>query len=415
VEQALHHELLERFDGKLNDAMRMYLDTCARCGVCIQSCHVYASMPELKYTAVHRAEIIRRLFKRHFKAQGRFWPTLGDSEELTDGMVDKVYEAAYSCTGCRRCMVHCPFGIDTQMIMSIAKLLLITAGREPKVLSMLADMSIQKGKSTPETRANFARAVDQLRDEVLTRWRHAHGDKVVPLDVQDAEILYVALAGKHSMVPAAAIMNAAGEKWSLSYYEAVNFGAFVGNPEKTKMIAQRIIDEAVRLRVKEVSICECGTAYRVMRHMMGRLPFKVTSFIEVIARYLEQGRIKLEKGRVTGRITYHDPCQLGRNGGVLEEPRFILSRLTSDFVELAPTRAENWCCGGGGGLVAIGEKDFRMRSARVKADQIKAVSPDIVCTACENCHTQLSDLVGHYKINAGVRFLTDMVADSLQA
>ncbi len=415
MEQALHHELLERFDSKLNDAMRMYLDTCARCGVCIQSCHVYASMPELKYTAVHRAEVIRKLFKRHFKAQGRFWPSLGDSEELTDDMVDSVYEAAYSCTGCRRCMVHCPFGIDTQMIMSIAKLLLLAAGREPKVLSMLADMSIQKGKSTPETRANFAKAVDQLRDEVLTRWRHAHGDKVVPLDVQDADILYVALAGKHSMVPAAAIMNAAGEKWSLSYYEAVNFGAFVGNPVKTKMIAQRIIDEAVRLRVKEVSICECGTAYRVMRHMMGRLPFKVTSFIEVVARYLEQGRIKLEKGRVKGRITYHDPCQLGRNGGVLEEPRFILSRLTSDFVELTPNRAENWCCGGGGGLVAIGEKDFRMRSARVKADQIKAVSPNIVCTACENCHTQLSDLVGHYKINASVRFLTDMVADSLQA
>jgi Fe-S oxidoreductase len=370
VEQALHHELLERFDSRLNDVMRMYLDTCARCGVCIQSCHVYASLPELKYTAVHRAEVIRKLFKRHFKAQGRVWPSLGDSAELTDDMVDTIDQTAYSCTGCRRCMVHCPFGIDTQMIMSIAKLLLITAGREPKVLSMLADMSIQKGKSTPETRANFAKAIDQLRDDVLARWRQAHGDKVVPLDVQDANILYVALAGKHSMVPAAAIMNAAGEKWSLSYYEAVNFGAFVGNPEKTRLIAQRIIDEAVRLRVKEVSICECGTAYRVMRHMMGRLPFKVTSFIEVVARYLEQGRIKLEKGRIKGRITYHDPCQLGRNGGVLEEPRFILSRLTGHFVELQPNRTENWCCGGGGGLVAVGEKDFRMRSARVKADQI---------------------------------------------
>jgi len=414
VEQTLHHELLTRFDSKLNNVMRMYLDTCARCGVCIQSCHVYASMPELKYTAVHRAEVIRKLFKRYFKAQGQFWPSLGDSADLTDDMVDTIYQTAYSCTGCRRCMVHCPFGIDTQMIMSIAKLLLISAGREPKVLSMLADMSIAKGKSTTETRANFARAVDQLRDEVLARWRQAHGEKAVPLEAQDANILYVALAGKHSIVPAAAIMNAAGEKWSLSYYEAVNFGAFVGNAEKTRIIAQRIIDEAVRLRVKEVSICECGTAYRVMRHMMGALPFKVTSFIEVIARYLGEARIRLAKGRITGRVTYHDPCQLGRNGGVIEDPRFILSYLTDDFVELQPNRAENWCCGGGGGLVAIGEKDFRMRSARVKAEQIKAVSPDIVCTACENCHTQLSDLIGHYKINAGVRFLTDMVAESLQ-
>ena len=303
MEQTLHHELLTRFDSKLNNVMRMYLDTCARCGVCIQSCHVYASMPELKYTAVHRAEVIRKLFKRYFKAQGQFWPSLGDSADLTDDMVDTIYQTAYSCTGCRRCMVHCPFGIDTQMIMSIAKLLLISAGREPKVLSMLADMSIAKGKSTTETRANFARAVDQLRDEVLARWRQAYGEKAVPFEAQDANILYVALAGKHSIVPAAAIMNAAGEKWSLSYYEAVNFGAFVGNAEKTRIIAQRIIDEAVRLRVKEVSICECGTAYRVMRHMMGALPFKVTSFIEVIARYLREARIKLAKRRIAGRVT----------------------------------------------------------------------------------------------------------------
>jgi Fe-S oxidoreductase len=415
MEPALHYELLTRFDSKLNSVMRMYLDTCARCGVCIQSCHVYASMPELKYTAVHRAEVIRRLFKHHFKVQGRVWPSLGDSTELTDDAVDTIYQAAYSCTGCRRCMVHCPFGIDTQMIMSIAKLLLIAAGREPKVLSMLADMSIQKGKSTPETRANFAHAVGQLRDEVLARWRAAHGEKVVPLDVQDANILYVALAGKHSIVPAAAIMNAAGEKWSLSYYEAVNFGAFVGNPEKTRMIAQRIIDEAVRLRVKEVSICECGTAYRVMRHMMGALPFRVTSFTEVIARYIREGRITIARNRIKARITYHDPCQLGRNGGVIEEPRYIFSRMTDDFVELRPNRSENWCCGGGGGLVAIGEKDFRMRSARVKADQIKAAAPDIVSTACENCHTQLTDIIGHYHINASVRFLSDMVAESLQA
>ena len=72
MEQILHRELLTRFDSKLNNVMRMYLDTCARCGVCIQSCHVYASMPELKYTAVHRAEVIRKLFKRYFRAQGKF-------------------------------------------------------------------------------------------------------------------------------------------------------------------------------------------------------------------------------------------------------------------------------------------------------------------------------------------------------
>ena len=82
---------------------------------------------------------------------------------------------------------------------------------------------------------------------MIQKWRGEAGADAIPLDVEGANVLYVALAGKHSIIPAAAIMNAAGEKWSLSYFEAVNFGAFVGDPKKTKDIAQRIVDEAKRL------------------------------------------------------------------------------------------------------------------------------------------------------------------------
>jgi len=413
MDQNKKKNLLETFDAKLNRVMRMYLDTCSRCGMCVEACHVYASMPEIKNTAVFRAEVIRKLFKRYFKTQGKIWRSLGDSTTFSDNIVDNIYDAAYSCTGCRRCTVYCPFGIDTQMIMSIAKLLLIEADREPKVLTMLADMSIQKGKADEATRENFATAVSKLETEVIEKWRKTGGEEVVPLDVQDANVLYVALAGKHSIIPAAAIMNAAGEKWSLSYYEAVNFGAFVGNPQKTKEISQRIIDEAIRLKVKEVSICECGTAYRVMRHQMGELPFKVVSFVETIARYLKHGRIKLDKSKISGRLTYHDPCQLARNGGVIEDARYIISHLTDEFVEMTPNREYNWCCGGGGGLVAIGEKEFRMKSAKVKAEQVKATETKILSTACENCHTQLTDLVGFYELGMDVKFLSSLIADAL--
>lgn len=115
-------------------------------------------------------------------------------------------------------------------------------------------------------------------------------------------------------------MNTAQEIWTLSYFEAVSFGAFVGNPVITKQIAQRIIDEATRLNVKEVAICECGTAYRVMRHMTGKHPFKVITFIQLMERYLREGRISIRKSLSSSRITYHDPCQIARNGGVYEAP-----------------------------------------------------------------------------------------------
>jgi Fe-S oxidoreductase len=404
--------LRELFEKKLNSAMRLYLESCARCGLCVESCHVFASMPQTRYTAVGRAEVVRKIFKRYFKLQGRFAPWLGETLELDDASMDALYDAAFSCTGCRRCMVHCPFGIDTQLIMSIAKALLIGADKEPKILSMLADMSIAKGESIDETKVDFARALANLDGEVRELWP-ASPTPAVPYEVPGSRVLYVALAGSHSIVSAAAIMNAAGESWCISSFEAVNFAAFLGDAPKAKRIARRIVDEAKRLRVEEVAVVECGTAFRYLKHMIEPQGFEVVAFVELIDRYLAEGRISLDRSRLLEKATYHDPCQLARNSGVIEEPRRVLRALATDFVEMTPNREENWCCGGGGGLVAMGEEEFRMKSSKVKAEQMSASGASVIVTACENCHSQLSDLVHHYGLGMRVEFLSHLAARAL--
>ena len=418
MDEKTRSELLKLFGSKLTQAMKLYLETCSRCGVCVKACHVHESMPQVKYIAAYRAEIVRRIYKKYFKKQGKLLPSLGESRELSEMALQDLYDAAYSCTGCRRCMVYCPFGIDTQMIMSIAKLLLIGANAEPETLTMLADMSIEKGKSLDLFKEGFLTGIKNLEAEVLRKWKtEAEGKTVIPVDSEGADLLYVALAGAHSIIPAAAVFNAAGENWTLSFFEAVNFGAFVGDPSRTKLILERIVNEAKRLNVKEVCICECGTAFRVMKQLSGNQPFKVSSITEVHARYIREGRIKLDKSKFQGPITYHDPCQIARNGGVMDEPRYIIEHLTGDFRDMSPDPQYNWCCGGGGGLVALGEDtlDFRMKSSRVKADQVKQSGAGILVTACENCHTQLSDLNKHYQMGVEVLFLSSMVADALVA
>ena len=407
--------MLKLFQGKLNEAMQFYLETCTRCGVCTEACHVHASMGQVKYIAAYRGEIVRRLYKKYFKGRGKVWPSVGEAKELSDMALDELYDAAYSCTGCRRCMVYCPFGIDTQMLMSIAKLLLVGAESEPEILTLLADTSIEKGKSIDLFKENFMKGIKRLEAEVVEKWKMEAEETAIPVDVEGADLLYVALAGAHSIIPAAAIFNAAGEKWTLSFFEAVNFGAFVGDPTKTKLILDRIVNEAKRLKVKEVCICECGTAYRVMKQLTGKQPFKVSSITEVHARYIREGRIKLDKTKLDGGVTYHDPCQIARNAGVMDEPRYILKHLTDDFRELTDDPRYNWCCGGGGGLVAMGEDtlDFRMKSAKVKVDQVNDTGARILATACENCHAQLDDLNTHYKMGVEVRFLSSMIADAL--
>jgi Fe-S oxidoreductase len=415
MEEKTRDDLLELFQGRLNRTMRFYLETCTRCGVCVEACHVYASMGQVKYTAAYRHELVRRIYKKYFKARGNLWPSLGEAKELNENSLAEMYDAAYSCTGCRRCMVYCPFGIDTQMVMSIAKFILIGASMEPEILTMLADMSIEKGKSFELFKEGFLQGIRNLEAEVVNKWQTETGTSAIPVDVQDADLLYVALAGAHSIIPAAAVFNAAKENWTLSFFEAVNFGAFMGDPARTALIMNRIVDEAKRLRVKEVCICECGTAFRVMRQMAASLPFKVSSITEVHARFIREGRIKLDRSKYADLITYHDPCQLARNGGVIAEPRYILEHLTDNFVEMSSEPRMNWCCGGGGGLVALGEEtlDFRMKSSRVKADQIRETGAATLVTACENCHTQLGNINDHYKLGVNVKFLSSMVADAL--
>jgi Fe-S oxidoreductase len=291
----------------------------------------------------------------------------------------------------------------------------VGAHAEPEILTMLADTSIEKGKSFDLFKEHFLKGIKNLEKEVVQKWKMEAGETAIPIDVEGADLLYVALAGAHSIIPAAAIFNAAGEKWTLSFFEAVNFGAFVGDPTRTNLILDRIINEAKRLKVKEVCICECGTAFRVMKQMSGKQPFKVSSITEAHARYIREGRINLDKTRFKGRMTYHDPCQIARNGGIIDEARYILSHLTNDFQDMSPDPKYNWCCGGGGGLVALGEEtlDFRMKSSKVKADQVKDTGAKILATACENCHTQLSDLNTHYQMGVDVQFLSSMVADAL--
>jgi Fe-S oxidoreductase len=413
MDQKTRDDLLKLFQGKLNEAMRFYLETCTRCGVCTEACHVHASMGQVKYIAAY--EIVRRLYKKYFKSRGKVWSSVGEAKELSEIALDELYDAAYSCTGCRRCMVYCPFGIDTQMLMSIAKLLLVGAESEPEILTLLADTSIEKGKSIDLFKENFMEGIKRLEAEVVSKWKMEAGETAIPVDVEGADLLYVALAGAHSIIPAAAIFNAAGENWTLSFFEAVNFGAFVGDPTKTKLILDRIVNEAKRLKVKEVVICECGTAFRVMKQQSGKQPFKVSSITEVHARYIREGRIKLDKNKLDGSVTYHDPCQIARNAGVMDEPRYILKHLTDDYRELSDDPRYNWCCGGGGGLVAMGEDtlDFRMKSARVKADQVNDSGARILATACENCHAQLDNLNAHYEMGVEVKFLSSMIADAL--
>ena len=97
-----------------------------------------------------------------------------------------------------------------------------------------------------------------------------------------------------------------------------------------------------------------------------------------------------------------------------EEPRELLSLVVTDFREMYPNRAENYCCTGGGGAMSMSEyTPQRLKSARVKADQLAATGASTVVTSCHNCVDGLADCIRHYKLNMQVTQLVNLVANAM--
>ena len=410
-------KLVEVLENGINRQLQYYLDICTRCSICKDACHQYVTTKDVRYLPAYRAELIRRIFKNYLTAEGKFVPPLGEATEINDRLLDDLFISTYACTGCRRCMYYCPFSIDTTWVLSLAKAILIAAGKGSSILTELADASIMKGENIDLFKDII---IDTLKDtEAQVQEKVKDPNAKIPIDKEGAEILYAALSGEHSIIPAAVIFHQAKADWTLSMFEAANYGYFLGDKEKAVKIADRIVEEAKRLKVKEVVITECGHAYRVMQILYEywtdkKLPFKVTSILEVISRYFKEGKIQIDTGKIKDIVTYHDPCQFGRNAGFYDLPREIIQYVTTNFKELEPNREKNWCCGGGGGLVAQPDFDeLRMESGKKKVEQIRKSKAKIVVSPCENCRLQLANLNEKYKLDITISSMMDFVVDAI--
>ncbi|MCU0289787.1 MAG: (Fe-S)-binding protein, partial [Acidobacteria bacterium] len=94
--------------------------------------------------------------------------------------------------------------------------------------------------------------------------------------------------------------------------------------------------------------------------------------------------------------------------------RFILKNAVTNFVEMVPNRQKNFCCGGGGGQLAMTQFSARRLAAgKVKADQILQTGAKVVATPCHNCIDQLMELNKHYQLNVKIKTVCEIAADAL--
>ncbi|MBZ0142693.1 MAG: (Fe-S)-binding protein, partial [Rhodocyclaceae bacterium] len=173
-----------------------------------------------------------------------------------------------------------------------------------------------------------------------------------------------------------------------------------------------------RLKAKCVISPECGHAYSAIRwegpNLMGRpFGFEVKHILEVLDDLRRAGKLKL-KGTLDKPLTYHDPCQISRRGGVYEQPRTLLNQLAPQFREMHETGTMNWCCGGGGGVSANERAEpLRLTSFKRKKAQIEELGVKTMVTACANCRVVMEEALEHYHMDVEMLGLTELVAEHL--
>ncbi|MBK1730919.1 (Fe-S)-binding protein [Thiococcus pfennigii] len=408
---------LQALRAEIDAPVAAFFSSCVHCGLCAQACPFYLETGDPKYTPVLKLEPLRRVWEREFTLWGRIKAGLGLSPKVTDALLAEWEELLYdSCTMCGRCSLVCPVGNDLQYMIRKAREGMVASGHAPEGLIGAAVRAVQTGSPM---------GLQWKTLEVQIRHVESSTGLTVPVDVPDVEYLVLLSSMEIINFPEyleaiARIFDHAGVGWTLSTdcFEATNAGVQIGSKDIAATLVQRIVDAAVKLRVKNVISPECGHAYTAVRwegpNLIGRpYPFHVYHIIEVLDALRAAGRLRTE-GKETDRLSLHDPCNLARKSGVIQEQRNLMDLVAENFVDLEEHGRYQWCCGAGGGVSSNERADALRRAAfKRKKAQIEAVEPERMVTMCATCRTQLEEGLEEFNMDIPVVGLTEMLAEHL--
>jgi Fe-S oxidoreductase len=417
---------LALFKKRMNRQAVLSFGVCVHCGMCTETCHYYEATKDPKMAPAYKADKVRKIYKKHFDWTGKIIPSwVGARDIKTEDDLKELVDVVFgSCTMCRRCTFNCPMGVDKALIMRTMRGVLTELDLAPQGVKDVSRDQWTIGNQMGVSDEDYLETIEWLNDELKTELDDPSAS--LPLDVENCNMVYAINPREikyapMSLLAAGKIFHAAGESWTLPSkgWDNTNFGLFSGDNALGGHMGKLVFENVQRLKGKSLVCSECGHGYRATKWESPNwsgiiLEQPIYNFLEIMVDYVKSGRIKLDKTKNTEPVTYHDPCNLARSGGITEEPRFLLRQSIMDFREMYPNRADNWCCSGGGGAMSMSEfSKRRLEVAKVKADQLKATGAKIVATACHNCVDALMDLIRHYKLDMKVALVGELVANAL--
>jgi Fe-S oxidoreductase len=395
------------------------LESCVHCGQCADACHFHLVSGDPRHTPIYKLQPMLKAYEREAAPFASMKKLLGLAPpELTAEELHEWSELVYdSCNLCGRCTLVCPMGIDIAGLVRLAREGMAAGGFAPPDLYKAAERALDTGSPIGVRWPALKRHIELQEKETGLK---------VPVDAEGAEYMVVLssieIMGFPEVIGALArIFRQAGASWTIpsAGFEATNVGVQMGSRDVAAALLSRIVEAAERLKVKTVISPECGHAYSALRwegpNLLGRrYGFQVVQISELLDRFVREGRLRL-RGKDARRLTFHDPCQLVRRGGLTEAPRRLAGGVSANLVDMPGSGAANFCCGGGGGVSAIHRAEgLRFAAFEIKKQQIEATGAEALVTACGNCRNVLEEAIEHYGMTLPVLGLTEMVAQYLE-
>jgi len=180
-----------------------------------------------------------------------------------------------------------------------------------------------------------------------------------------------------------------------------------GNEFLFQMQALNNIQTLNNYGIKKI-VTACPHCFNTLKNEYPELGgnYEVVHHTQLLQTLLNEGKLKVEGGTFKGKkITFHDPCYLGRGNGEYEAPRSVIEKLDGEFAEMKRSRQRGFCCGAGGAQMF---KDAERGNKEVNVERTEealGLKPDVIATGCPFCMTMMTDGVKHFNKETDVKVL----------